>query len=97
MSAVTGWTSPASGNSAFEMQKGATQGVESGFMPTAATGVQYLELNTYRLTSISQIITPTWQSFSQTVSAFGAATVPRVESISPFNEPPGSNARWLFS
>ena len=129
VNAVTGWTSSASGNSAFEIQKGATQGGQSGFMPTAAAGVQYLELNTDRLTSISQTIsttagssyllsfaysgrpdaagnasslmnvywgntllttsplvgttTPTWQNFSQTVSALGASTVLRFESVGP--------------
>ena len=129
VSSVTGWTSSASGNSAFEIQKGSTQGGVSGFMPTAANGVQYLELNTDRLTSISQTIstsagsnyllsfaysgrpdtagnasslmnvywgntlltasplvgttTPTWQTFSQSVSALGASTVLRFESVGP--------------
>lgn len=59
VSTVTGWTSSASGNSAFEIQKGSTQGGASGFMPTAAAGVQYLELNTDRKTSISQTIATT--------------------------------------
>ena len=128
-SSVTGWTSSASGNSAFEIQKGSTQGGVSGFMPTAAAGVQYLELNTDRLTSISQTIattagssyllsfaysgrpdtagnasslmnvywgntlltpsplvgttTPTWQTFSQTVSSLTGPTVLRFESVGP--------------
>lgn len=54
VSAVNGWSSSASGNSAFEIQKGATQGGEGGFISKAADGIQYLELNTDRLTSISQ-------------------------------------------
>ena len=129
VSSVTGWTSSASGSSAFEIQKGSTQGGSSGFMPSAAAGVQYLELNTDRLTSISQTIattagssyllsfaysgrpdtagnasslmnvywgstlltpsplvgttTPTWQTFSQTVSALGSSTVLRFESVGP--------------
>ena len=133
VSSVTGWTSSASGNSAFEIQKGTTQGGVSGFMPTAANGGQYLELNTDRLTSISQTIstsagssyllsfaysgrpdtagnasslmnvywgntlltasplvgttTPTWQTFSQTVSALGSSTVLRFESVGPTSAP----------
>ena len=129
VSSVTGWTSSASGSSAFEIQKGSTQGGSSGFMPSAAAGVQYLELNTDRLTSISQTIattagssyllsfaysgrpdtagnasslmnvywgstlltpsplvgttTPTWQTFSQTVSALGSSTLLRFESVGP--------------
>ncbi len=34
LSSVTGWTSSASGNSAFEIQKGATQGGQGGFNPS---------------------------------------------------------------
>lgn len=129
VSSVTGWTSSASGSSAFEIQKGSTQGGSSGFMPSAAAGVQYLELNTDRLTSISQTIattagssyllsfaysgrpdtagnasslmnvywgstlltpsplvgttTPTWQTFSQTVSSLTGSTVLRFESVGP--------------
>lgn len=56
VSAVTGWTSSASGNSAFEIQRGATQGGQGGFNPVAAQGKQYLELNTDRFTSVSQSI-----------------------------------------
>ncbi|MGK5031302.1 PEP-CTERM sorting domain-containing protein [Janthinobacterium sp. DSP2-3-3] len=56
LSSVTGWTSSASGNSAFEIQKGATQGGQGGFNPVAANGTQYLELNTDQLTSVSQAI-----------------------------------------
>lgn len=59
LSAVTGWTSSASGNSAFEIQRGATQGGQAGFNPVAADGRQYLELNTDRLTSVSQSIATT--------------------------------------
>jgi hypothetical protein len=59
LSSVTGWTSSASGNSAFEIQKGATQGGQGGFNPVAANGTQYLELNTDRLTSVSQAIATT--------------------------------------
>ncbi|HAT31468.1 MAG TPA: hypothetical protein DCW29_11635 [Janthinobacterium sp.] len=59
VSAVTGWTSSASGNSAFEIQRGALQGGQSGFNPVAADGTQYLELNTDRLTSISQSVATT--------------------------------------
>ncbi len=56
LSAVTGWTSSAAGNSAFEIQRGATQGGQGGFNPLAAAGSQYLELNTDRFTSVSQTI-----------------------------------------
>jgi len=133
VSSVTGWTSSISGNSAFEIQKGTSQGGNGGFMPAAANGVQYLELNTDRLTSISQTLnttaggsyqlsfaysgrpdtagnasslmnvywgntlltasplvgttTPTWQSFSQTVSAVGGSTVLRFESVGPASAP----------
>ena len=59
LSSVTGWTSSVSGNTAFEIQKGSTQGGATGFMPVAANGVQYLELNTERFTSISQTIATT--------------------------------------
>jgi hypothetical protein len=59
LSAVTGWTSSVSGNTAFEIQKGATQGGLSGFNPVAAAGTQYLELNAGRLTSVSQSIATT--------------------------------------
>ena len=59
LSAVTGWTSSVSGNTAFEIQKGATQGGQSGFNPVAAAGTQYLELNAERLTSVSQSLTTT--------------------------------------
>ena len=59
LSSMTGWTSSASGNSAFEIQKGATQGGQGGFNPVAASGTQYLELNTDRLTSVSQAIATT--------------------------------------
>ncbi|MCC7596946.1 FxDxF family PEP-CTERM protein [Janthinobacterium sp. FW305-129] len=59
LSAVTGWTSSVSGNTAFEIQKGATQGGQSGFNPVAAAGTQYLELNAARLTSVSQAIATT--------------------------------------
>lgn len=54
LSSVTGWSSSAGGASAFEIQRGATQGGLSGFNPLAANGTQYLELNTDRLTSVSQ-------------------------------------------
>ena len=133
LSSVTGWTSSASGNSAFEIQKGATQGGLGGFNPVAANGVQYLELNTDRPTSISQsiattaggtyalsfaysgrpdtpgganslmnvywgstLLTPTalsgntggtWQSFSQNVTALGASTLLRFESVGPVSAP----------
>ena len=132
-SSVTGWTSSASGSSAFEIQKGATQGGLGGFNPVAANGVQYLELNTDRPTSISQsiattaggtyalsfaysgrpdtpgganslmnvywgstLLTPTalsgntggtWQSFSQNVTALGASTLLRFESVGPVSAP----------
>ena len=59
LSAVTGWTSSVSGNTAFEIQKGATQGGLSGFNPVAAAGTQYLELNAERLTSVSQSLATT--------------------------------------
>ena len=59
LSSVTGWTSSASGNSAFEIQKGATQGGQGGFNPVAAAGTQYLELNAARQTSVSQSIATT--------------------------------------
>ena len=59
LSSVTGWTSSASGNSAFEIQKGATQGGQGGFNPVAAAGTQYLELNAASLTSVSQSIATT--------------------------------------
>lgn len=59
LSAVTGWTSSAKGNSAFEVQKGAKQGGVSGFNPFAADGKQYLELNTDRQTSVSQSLATT--------------------------------------
>lgn len=133
VSSITGWTSSVSGNTAFEIQKGSTQGGSTGFMPAAANGVQYLELNTERFTSISQTIatttgsnyllsfaysgrpdtagnasslmnvywgntlltasplvgttTPTWQTFSQTVSALGSSTVLRFESVGPTSAP----------
>ena len=133
VSSVTGWTSSASGSSAFEIQKGATQGGLGGFNPVAANGVQYLELNTDRPTSISQsiattaggtyalsfaysgrpdtpgganslmnvywgstLLTPTalsgntggtWQSFSQNVTALGASTLLRFESVGPVSAP----------
>ena len=133
LSSVTGWTSSANGNSAFEIQKGATQGGQGGFNPVAASGTQYLELNTDRLTSISQtiattaggtyalsfaysgrpdtpgganslmnvywgstLLTPTalvgntggvWQSYSQNLTALGASTVLRFESIGPVSAP----------
>ena len=138
LSSVTGWTSSASGNSAFEIQKGATQGGQGGFNPVAASGTQYLELNTDRLTSVSQaiattaggtyalsfaysgrpdtpggasslmnvywgstLLTPTalvgntggtWQTYSQNLTALGASTVLRFESIGPVSAPTnGSN------
>ena len=59
LSAVTGWTSSVSGNTAFEIQKGATQGGLSGFNPVAADGKQYLELNTESLSSTSQTLATT--------------------------------------
>ena len=59
VSSVTGWTSSAGGNSAFGIQKGTTQGGLSGFNPVAASGTQYLELNTDQLTSVSQAIATT--------------------------------------
>lgn len=81
VSAVNGWTSSASGNSAFEIQKGATQGGEGGFISKAADGVQYLELNTDRLTSISQNVTTTSGSlYSLTFSYAG-----RPDSNASFN------------
>lgn len=55
---VTGWTSNSTGVK-FEIQKGATQGGQKGFNSVAADGVQYLELNTDRLTSISQTLATT--------------------------------------
>ncbi|CDG84886.1 FxDxF family PEP-CTERM protein [Janthinobacterium agaricidamnosum] len=51
LSAVNGWTSS---NGVFELQKGANQGGISGFMPNAADGIQYLELNNNNLSSVSQ-------------------------------------------
>lgn len=133
VSSVTGWTSSASGSSAFEIQKGATQGGLGGFNPVAANGVQYLELNTDRLTSVSQaiattaggtyalsfaysgrpdtpgganslmnvywgstLLTPTalsgntggiWQAYSQNVTALGASTLLRFESVGPVSAP----------
>lgn len=59
LSSVTGWTSSITGGNAFEIQKGATQGGYSGFNPVAADGIQYLELNTDRYTSVSQTISTT--------------------------------------
>lgn len=59
LSAVTGWTSSVGGNTAFEIQKGATQGGLGGFNPVAADGTQYLELNTESLSSLSQSIATT--------------------------------------
>jgi hypothetical protein len=133
VSAVTGWTSSAGGSSAFEIQKGATQGGLGGFNPAAASGTQYLELNTDRLTSVSQtiattaggtyalsfaysgrpdtpgganslmnvywgatLLTPTalvgnnggtWQTYSQTLTALGASTSLRFESLGPASSP----------
>ena len=59
LSTITGWTSSVSGNTAFELQKGATQGGLSGFNPVAADGKQYLELNTESLSSTSQTLATT--------------------------------------
>ena len=59
LSAVTGWTSSVIGDTAFEIQRGATQGGQSGFNPVAADGMQYLELNTESLSSLSQSIATT--------------------------------------
>ena len=59
LSTITGWTSSVSGNTAFELQKGATQGGLSGFNPVAADGMQYLELNTESLSSTSQTLATT--------------------------------------
>ncbi|MET3134382.1 hypothetical protein AAKU55_004678 [Oxalobacteraceae bacterium GrIS 1.11] len=59
VSQVTGWTSSATGNSAFEIQRGALQGGLHGFNPLAADGTQYLELNTDRFTAISQSVATT--------------------------------------
>jgi hypothetical protein len=59
LSAVTGWTSSLTGSSAFEIQKGSTQGGQAGFNQTAFDGTQYLELNTTQLTSVSQTLTTT--------------------------------------
>ena len=133
VSAVTGWTSSAGGSSAFEIQKGATQGGLGGFNPAAASGTQYLELNTDQLTSVSQAITTTaggtyalsfaysgrpdtaggtsslmnvywgstlltptpllgntggtWQTYSQNLTALGASTVLRFESVGPVSSP----------
>lgn len=56
VSSVTGWNSSVSGNDAFELQKGANQGGQGGFIANAADGTQYLELNTDQLTSIGQAI-----------------------------------------
>jgi hypothetical protein len=56
VAAVTGWTSSVTGNDAFELQKGASQGGQGGFDPLANTGSQYLELNTDQFTSVSQNI-----------------------------------------
>jgi hypothetical protein len=67
LSAVTGWTSSATGNAAFEIQKGVTQGGLSGFNQTAFDGIQYLELNTHQFTSISQTLATT-QGDSYTLS-----------------------------
>lgn len=133
LSAVTGWTSSVSGNTAFEIQKGATQGGLSGFNPVAADGMQYLELNTESLSSTYQtiattaggtyalsfaysgrpdtpggasslmnvywgstLLTPTalvgntggtWQTYNQNLTALGASTVLRFESIGPVSAP----------
>lgn len=54
ISAVPGWTSSAGGNSAFEIQTDGAHGGYGGFNSHAADGQQYLELNTDRLTSITQ-------------------------------------------
>lgn len=51
---VTGWLSNAPGNSAFEIQTDTAHGGYSGFNTHAADGQQYLELNTDRLTTITQ-------------------------------------------
>lgn len=56
LSVVEGWHSSATGNTAFEIQKGALQGGQGGFNPLAADGKQYAELNANALTSIWQII-----------------------------------------
>lgn len=81
VSTVTGWTSSVSGNTAFEIQKGATQGGEGGFNTTAAQGVQYLELNTDRLSTISQSI---------------ATTTPGLYSLSfSYSGRPGSDASGM--
>ena len=56
LSAVEGWHSSGSGNTAFEIQKGALQGGQGGFNPLAADGRQYAELNANALTSIWQFI-----------------------------------------
>lgn len=56
VSTVTGWTSSVTGNDAFELQKGSSQGGQGGFINKAADGSQYLELNTDQLTYVSQSI-----------------------------------------
>ncbi|SFL97519.1 FxDxF family PEP-CTERM protein [Rugamonas rubra] len=56
-STVPGWTSSAGGNSAFEIQTDGAHGGNGGFNSHAADGQQYLELNTDRLTSITQNVT----------------------------------------
>lgn len=55
-SSVNGWLSSAPGNSAFEIQRDVAHGGLNGFNTHAADGVQYLELNTDRFTSIHQDI-----------------------------------------
>ncbi|MES2261341.1 MAG: DUF642 domain-containing protein [Pseudomonadota bacterium] len=54
VSTVTGWSSSASGSSAFEIQRDVAHGGQTGFNTHAADGVQYVELNTDRMTSIWQ-------------------------------------------
>ncbi|WP_025869766.1 DUF642 domain-containing protein [Methylobacillus glycogenes] len=53
LNSVTGWQS----NGVFEIQKGATQGGQAGFNAEAYDGIQYLELNSTKLTSV-------WQNLS---------------------------------
>ncbi len=67
VSAVNGWTSSLPGNSAFEIQRGASQGGFGGFNFTAADGSQYLELNTTGFSTVSQAI-GTLSSNSYTLS-----------------------------
>lgn len=77
VASVTGWTSSVSGNDAFELQRGASQGGQGGFISAAADGSQYLELNTDQFTAVSQYIaTSTVGSYTLSFSYAGRPDTP---------------------